>query len=193
MTELQASLLIGQLEMLPGFTEKRARAAGRLSDALSKIDGVSPLPAQSTITREAIYCYVFRYCPNGPRASRDLFAAALEAEGIPCDGRFYEPVYRSDLFYATPEICPQLSLGRDKAVDYATIRCPVSERAAYDESVWLPQFLLIGEDSDIEDIASAVRKVMRNMDELSRADPALAGLKAVSRAERPKKERARNY
>jgi dTDP-4-amino-4,6-dideoxygalactose transaminase len=193
MTELQASLLIGQLEMLPGFTEKRSRAAGILGEALSKIDGLSPLPAQSAITREAIYCYVFRYCPGGPRASRDLFAAALEAEGIPCDGRFYEPVYRSDLFYATPEICPQLRVGREEAVDYSTVRCPVSERAAYEESVWLPQFLLIGDDSDVEDIASAVRKVMRNMEELSRADPALAGSKAVSRAERPKKERARNY
>jgi hypothetical protein len=37
--------------------------------------------------------------------ARDLFCAALDAEGIPCDGRFYEPVYRSDLFYATPENC----------------------------------------------------------------------------------------
>jgi dTDP-4-amino-4,6-dideoxygalactose transaminase len=193
MTELQAALLIGQLEMLPGFTEKRARAAAMLSDALSNVEGVQPLPAQPAATREAIYCYVFRYCPTGPHPSRDLFAAALEAEGIPCDGRFYEPVYRSDLFHATPEICPQLRVGRDQAVDYSTVRCPVSERVAYDESVWLPQFLLIGEDSDIEDIVKAVAKVMRNLAELSRADPALAGLKAMSRAERPKKERARNY
>ena len=187
MTELQAALLIGQLDMLPELAAKRARAAARLSDALSAIQGVRPLPPQPSITRDTIYCYVFQYRPEHPGVARDLFVAALDAEGIPCDGRFYEPVYRSDLFYATPETCPQLRS------NYSGVRCPVSERAAYEEAVWLPQFLLIGDDRDVDDIAAAVAKVMRNLDALSKADPALAGLKAMSRAERPLRERARNY
>jgi len=187
MTELQTSLLIGQLEMLPEFAAKRSRAAARLTKALGAIQGVRPLPPQPEITRETIYCYVFQYRPNRTDVSRDLFAAALDAEGIPCDGRFYEPVYRSDLFYATPENCPQLKS------DYSSVRCPVSERAAYHEAVWLPQFLLIGEDRDVDDIAAAIEKVMSNMEALSKADPSLAGLKALSRAERPKHERAKNY
>jgi len=78
-------------------------------------------------------------------------------------------------------------------VDYASVRCPVSERAAYEESVWLPQFLLLGEDHDVDEIADAVAKVMRNLEALAAADPALAGPKALSRAERPRHERARNY
>jgi dTDP-4-amino-4,6-dideoxygalactose transaminase len=190
-TELQAALLIGQLDMLPELAARRARAAALLTDALAQIAGIRPLPPQPAITRDSIYCYVFRYAPEDRRVSRDLFVAALDAEGIPCDGRFYEPVYRSDLFYATSDICPQL---RDQPVDYASVVCPVSERAAYDEAVWLPQFLLIGDDEqDVEDIAAGVAKVMKNLDALSRADPALAGLKALSRAERPKHEPARNY
>lgn len=193
MTEFQAAMLIGQLEMLPELADQRARAAAQLSSALATISGVRPLPPQPGITREAIYCYVFQYRPEDQRVARDLFVAALEAEGIPCDGRFYEPVYRSDLFYATPENCPQLAAGRDGPVDYASVRCPVSERAAYEESVWLPQFLLLGEDSDVEQIADAVGKVMRNLADLAKADPALAGVKAMSRAERPRKELARNY
>ncbi len=186
MTEWQAAMLIGQLEMLPGLAEKRARAAKRLGEALSRIDGVRPLPPQAGITRETNYCYVFQY--RNARVGRDLFCAALEAEGIPCDGRFYEPVYRSPLFCASPEISPQL---RD--VDYSGVHCPVSERAAYDEAVWLPQFLLIGEDRDVDDIAEAVAKVLRHSGELASADPSLAGQKAMSRAQRPRKERARNY
>lgn len=193
MTEFQAALLIGQLEMLPELADQRARAAARLSNALANIPGIRPLPAQPGITREAIYCYVFQYCPEMSQVARDLFVAALEAEGIPCDGRFYEPVYRSDLFYATPENCPQLSVGRDLPVDYSNVLCPVSERAAYEESVWLPQFLLLGEDADVDEIASAVGKVMRDLGDLVKADPALAGPKAMSRAERPRHERARNY
>ena len=69
----------------------------------------------------------------------------------------------------------------------------MSERAAYEEAVWLPQFLLIGEDKDVEDIAAGVAKVMRNFKDLESADPALAGVKAMSRAERPKYGRAKNY
>jgi dTDP-4-amino-4,6-dideoxygalactose transaminase len=188
MTEWQSAILLGQLEMLPELAQKRARSAKRLTEALSSIDGVRPLPPQPGLTRETNYCYVFQYRPANPRVSRDLFCVALEAEGIPCDGRFYEPVYRSDLFCASPEISAQL---RD--IDYTPVRCPVSERAAYDEAVWLMQFLLIGEDRDVDDIAAAIAKVLRHSDDLASADPSLAGAKAMSRAQRPRKERAKNY
>lgn len=193
MTELQAALLLGQLDMLPEFAAKRARAAASLTCALSGIPGVRPLPPQPEVTRDTIYCYVFQYRPERPGVSRDMFVAALDAEGIPSDGRFYEAVYRSDLFYAPADICPQLHVDRDKPVDYSSACCLVSERAAYEEAVWLPQFLLIGDDRDVEDIAAAIAKVARNLDDLAKADPALAGLKAVSRAERPRHERKKNY
>jgi dTDP-4-amino-4,6-dideoxygalactose transaminase len=186
MTEWQAAMLLGQLEMLPDLAEKRAACAKRLTEALASIDGVRPLPPQPGITRETIYCYVFQF--HDPRISRDLFCAALEAEGIPCDGRFYEPVYRSDLFCASPDISPQLS-----NVDYTKVHCPVSERAAYEEAVWLPQFLLIGDHRDVDDIAAAIAKVLRHANDLASADPSLAGAKAMSRAQRPLKERAKNY
>jgi dTDP-4-amino-4,6-dideoxygalactose transaminase len=187
MTDLQAALLIGQLEMWPELAARRERSAAKLSAALASIPGVQPLKPQPEITRSAIYCYVFKYTPAQAGVSRDLFAAALEAEGIPCDGRFYEPVYRSDLFHVSPENCPQLKQ------DYSKVRCPVSERAAYEESVWLPQFLLIGEPGDVDDVIAGVEKVLRHVDDLRKADPSLAGLKAMSRAERPRHQRAQNY
>jgi dTDP-4-amino-4,6-dideoxygalactose transaminase len=193
MTDLQMALLLGQLDTLAELREKRTRHARLLSAALAKIPGVRPLPDQPGITKHTIYNYVFQYRPAGPAPSRDLFAAALDAEGIPCDGRFYEPVYRSDLFYATPQNCPQLRLERDTPLDYSRFQCPVSERAAYQESVWLPQFLLIGDESDVRDVAEAVAKVAANLEPLSKADPKLAGNKALSRAERPRIERKKNY
>ena len=164
-----------------------------MSDALSHIQGVRPLPHQSAITRGAFYNYVFQYRGEDLEVSRDLFVAALDAEGIRCDGRFYEAVYRSDLFYTSPEISPQLSAGRPEPVDFSNCYCPVSERAAYHESVWIPQFVLLGGDEDVDDVASAVGKIMKNLDRLASADPALAGVKGLSRADRPKLERARNY
>jgi hypothetical protein len=60
--------------------------------------------------------------------------------------------------------------------------------AAYEEAVWLPQFLLIGDESDVQDIPRAVEKVMSNLVELAKADPKLSGLKTCSRALRAKME-----
>ena len=193
MTELQACLLIGQLEMWPELCERRTKHAALLSKALGGLPHVRALPPQPGLERETIYNYVFQYRPKGPAPSRDLFVAALDAEGVPSDGRFYEPVYHSDLFYATPENCPQLVVNREQPMDYSKCKCPISERAAYHESIWLPQFLLIGDEQDVQDIARAVEKVVSNLGELAKADPKLAGLKACSRALRAKMERMKNY
>lgn len=187
LTEFQAAVLLGQLETLPELAEKRVAMGRRLSKALAAIPHVRPLPPQSALTREPIYNYIFQYRPEKANVPRDMFAAALDAEGIPCDGRFYEPVYRSDLFQVTRDDFPQL----DRDVRQAS--CPVSERAAYHESVWLPQFELLGTEADTDDIARAVEKVSANLAELENADPKLAALKSMSRAERPRVEKQKNY
>jgi dTDP-4-amino-4,6-dideoxygalactose transaminase len=190
-TEFQAAILLGQLERLPELAGRRAGNAKRLTEGLGSIRGIRPLPAQKAITAEAIYNYVFQY--RHETVSRDVFAAALDAEGIPCDGRFYEPVYRSDLFRPSAEDFPQLRIGRENPMAYTEFSCPVAERAAYRESVWLPQFLLLGGVEEVDDIVQAVQKVIRNLADLAQADPELAGVKSMSRAERPRIEKAKNY
>lgn len=188
-TDLQIALLIGQLETLPELRALRAERAALLTDLLQGLPGVRTLPRQPEITQPTLYTYVFQYRPQPgtPAPHRDLFVAALAAEGIPCDGRFYEAVYKSDLFYATPENCRQLTK------DYSDCCCPVSERAAYDESVWLFQFCLIGGEEDVRDLARAIEKVSSNLELLSRQDPSLAGVKAMGRAQRARFERQKNY
>ncbi len=184
-TEFQAAMLLGQLELLPDLAERRVAGARLLDEALGSIGGVSALPAQTAITRQPIYHYVFRYLRDAD-VPRDLVCAAIEAEGVPCDGRFYEPVYRSDLFRPTAAEFPQLA-----GVDYGLNQCPVAERAAYRESMWLPQFVLLNPE-DTRDVIAAIEKVMRGLESLRGADPSLAGVKGMSRAERPRVER-KNY
>jgi hypothetical protein len=149
---------------------------------------------QEAITTEPVYCDVFQYRPEMDGApGRDLVAAALDAEGIPTDGRFYEPVFRSDLFLPTAEAFPQLALNRARPVAYREdFDCPVAVRAAYNEALWLPQFTLLGTEADVDEIAAAIEKVSRALPELAKADPKLAGVKGMSRAERPKIEK-KNY
>ena len=195
MTDLQIALLVGQMERLPGLRQKRADHAALLTELLSAIPCVRCLPPQPEMTKQTHYTYVFQYRPlaGAPAPHRDLFVAALEREGIPCDGRFYEAVYKSDLFYATPANCPQLALGREQVMDYSKCHCPVSEHAAYEESVWIFQFVLVGDEEDVRDVARAVEKVASQLETLAAQPPSLAGVKAMGRAQRARVERAKNY
>ena len=82
---------------------------------------------------------------------------------------------------------------RNQPMDYSKVRCPVSERAAFEESAWLSQFLLIGDEGDAEDVARAVAKVSAGREELAGANPELAGGKVMGRAQRARFEREKNY
>jgi len=53
-------------------------------------------------------------------------------------------------------------------VDYAAYRrkCPVTERACREESIWLEHRLLLGDREDMDDIVRAVRKIRDHIEEL---------------------------
>jgi len=186
MTEFQAAILLAQLERLPEQTELRAERAERLSEGLSCIPGISLLRKDERLTTQAIYQFVFKYDAEAfGGASRDRFVAALEAEGIPSDGLFYEPIYRSALFNVDPRDFPALRGRGTEDLPWAKTRCPVAERAAYVESVWLPHQLLLGGEQDVDQIVEAVGKIQSNPDELQRAEHRLIEIKQMNRAERP--------
>lgn len=189
MTEFQAAILLAQLERLPEQTERRHAQAARLSEELSRIPGISLLRKDERITTQAIYQFVFKYDSEAfGGASRDRFVAALEAEGIPCDGLFYEPVYRSVLFPVDPHDFPVLA-AKGEELPWKEVRCPVAERAAYHESVWLPHQLLLGDEEDVNQIVEAIVKIQSHIDELLKAEHKLIEIKSLNRAERPRFEK----
>jgi L-glutamine:scyllo-inosose aminotransferase len=185
LTEFQAAVLLGQLEKLPGQAARRAERAQRLGEALDGIEGLALVEPDPRQTEVAIYHYVFRYDATAfDGASRDRFVAAVEAEGIPCDGLFYEPVYRSSMFTVDPAEFSALQ-GR---LPWAETRCPVTERAAYEESVWLHHQVLLGSEKDVDDIVEAIGKIRDNVDELRTAEHRLVELKSMNRADRDRAE-----
>lgn len=189
MTEFQAAVLLAQLERLPAQTELRAARAARLSEGLKNIPGVSMLRKDDRLTTQAIYQFVFKYeAAAFGGASRDRFVAALEAEGILADGLFYEPIYRSALFNVDPRDFPALAACGADDLPWANTYCPVAERAAYTESVWLPHQLLLGSEQDVDQIVEAVEKIQSNVDDLLRAKHELIERKQLSRVERPRQE-----
>jgi dTDP-4-amino-4,6-dideoxygalactose transaminase len=165
MTEFQTALLLQQLARLPEQSDRRLKNARLLAAKLKGLPGIKIMEWDSRITRPAIYHYLLRYDPEGFAGThRDLFLNALRAEGVPADGNFYEPLYKAPLWHFRKEDFPAYA---ESAIDYSRVRCPVAEKAAYDESIWLHHALLLGGEREIEDIAAAITKIQANAQELS--------------------------
>ena len=62
--------------------------------------------------------------------------------------------------------------------------CPVAERAAYQESIWIPHWVFEGSQRDVEDVVAAIRKIQDHSDELVGFDHPAIHEKSMSRAER---------
>lgn len=150
--DLQAALLEVQLERLTAQHEHRNRNITRFEGLLGEIDGVRPLAADPRITRQAAYQIVLRYDAERAGVPRAAFVAALAAEGVPCDGNFYESLTRSRLLPPEGDRFPAFA-AREQAA------CPHAERAAYEEAIWLPHQLFLGSRQDVASIAEAIAKV----------------------------------
>lgn len=154
MTEMQAALLEVQLRRLDSQNETRNNRIALLDRAIAAIPGLSPMRSDPRITTQAAYRYVFRYDSKSfDGLSREAFVAAMNAEGIPCDGLFFEPVFESRLFQMDAQRYPAWAASSHKP------DCPVAARAAYEESIWLPHQLFLGNESDAEQIIEAIQKV----------------------------------
>jgi hypothetical protein len=97
--------------------------------------------------------------------SRDRFVEALNAEGIPADGDFYTPIPErtGEIFPLRASEYPAIARRYGDALAASQVNCPVASRAAKTETVWLPQFLLLGGASDVEDLALAMQKIRENL------------------------------
>jgi dTDP-4-amino-4,6-dideoxygalactose transaminase len=189
--ELQAVILAAQLERLPRQAKVRQANMDYFQRRLRGTPGLAFLERDKRQTRVAAYQFVLKYLTEHfGGIARAAFLGALQMEGVPCDGLFYEPVYKSALFPVDPAEWPALSWGREEPLDLKTrYHCPVSERAAYEESVWLPHHLFLGTKKDTDDIADAVLKVCENIGELHGLEHPAIEVKAMGRAARPRVER----
>jgi dTDP-4-amino-4,6-dideoxygalactose transaminase len=184
--EFQSAILGPQLERLPQQAEIRRANMEYFESRVRNTHGLGLLRHEPRITRTAPYSYVLKYFAGQandiPRAA---FVAALQLEGIPCDGLFYEPVYRSSLFPVNPQEYPALSWGRPAPLDLRNMyRCPASERAAYQEAIWIPHYVFLGGRKDIDTIADAIFKVFENLEELRGFEHPAIRAQELSRADR---------
>jgi dTDP-4-amino-4,6-dideoxygalactose transaminase len=184
--EFQAAVLGPQLDRLPEQAAVREMNMKHFESRLYGTAGIALLKADPRITRLAPYGYVIKYFAEKAKdIPRAAFVAALQLEGVPCDGLFYEPVYKSSLFPVLSSDFPALSWGREKALDLRTMySCPESERAAYHEAVWFPHQHFLGSTGDVDAIADAIHKVLANIEELRGLDHKAIRNQKLGRAER---------
>ena len=97
---------------------------------------------------------------------RDRFAEALTAEGIEVDPYFYIPLYQSPLFTVTAADYPQIRARYGDAITNDSASCPIAERAAYQEALWIHHPLFMGTRRDMDQVVDAIRKIQRNLSEL---------------------------
>ncbi|MBI2438717.1 MAG: DegT/DnrJ/EryC1/StrS family aminotransferase [Lentisphaerae bacterium] len=170
MTEFQAAILRCQLQRLDRQIDCRARNAEYLSEQLARIEGVSPLVPDPRATRHGYHVYMFRYDEERTGLKRERFLKALVAEGIPAVSGYTFPLYKNPMFLEKKFINGSFPLGSAYHADldyreFAAL-CPVAERAAGSEAVWLPQNVLLGSRKDIADIVEAIQKVLTHKNEI---------------------------
>ncbi len=140
MTDIQAGLLISQLDKLSDFKKKRAEIVNRYNEAFGQMEGVlvqEEIPESDT-TR---HLYILRLDLEKFRCDRKEFFDAMAAENICCNVH-YIPVYRHPYYE---------KLGYQKGL------CPKAE-ALYESMMSLPLYPSMGKE-DVEDVIKAVKKL----------------------------------
>ncbi len=171
-TEYQAAIGLAQLQRLNAQTATRSENASYLKNKISTIPGILPYKLYNNVTRAAFHLFAFRYKKeNFKDLPRAKFLKSLQAEGVPCSSgytvlntqpflnhafqsRAYQKIYPS----------PMLDFKRYQEKN----KCPENEALCTD-IVWIPQNVLLGGKSDMDDIAFAIEKIYKNAEAINKA------------------------
>ncbi|MBQ7782223.1 MAG: UDP-4-amino-4,6-dideoxy-N-acetyl-beta-L-altrosamine transaminase [Lachnospiraceae bacterium] len=141
MTDIQAALVISQLDKLEMFSNRRKEIVAKYNEAFAEIPEITVQEeiAESDTTR---HLYILRIKPELLNVDRKGFYDAMAAENICCNVH-YIPVYYHPYYE---------HLGYKKGL------CPKAEKL-YDEMMSLPLYYGMT-DKDAEDVIAAVKKIV---------------------------------
>ena len=168
MMEIQAVILMNQMKRIRADADKRLENALYLDAKLSEIPGIIPYKLAKGADRSAYHLYPFRYKKEHfDGLSRDKFLQALSAEGITCSGG-YGPQYNDGLMEEALNSRGYKRLFSEQRLNSyrEELRNLPDNDQLTQEAVWLFQFMLLGEKSDMDDIVNAVQKIYENRTQL---------------------------
>lgn len=158
MTQLQVVILVHQLKRLKEQTLRRHENGTYLNSLIAKIDGVKPLVRGKGETVHGYHIYIFKYDKSKfNNLAKAEFAQMLAAEGVPCFMGYPEPLYKQPLFQQKNFMCYAIP----EEVSYKNVSCPVTEKACYEEAVWILQHAMLGPKEDMDKFAEAIIKIQK--------------------------------
>ncbi|MEW6666750.1 MAG: DegT/DnrJ/EryC1/StrS family aminotransferase [Thermodesulfobacteriota bacterium] len=169
LSELQAAVLLAQLERFPVQDERRQANAGYLTSGLRRIPGIEHVRHDLPGMKHGYYYYLVRYEPESFKGlSPERLCRTLNAEGIPFLPGDQEPIYRNPVFevdnlrrFVSGDILKRYR----ESIDPAGFRCPAAEDAC-GRTLLLRHQVLLAEREDMDDISEALWKVRKNLDQL---------------------------
>jgi dTDP-4-amino-4,6-dideoxygalactose transaminase len=158
LSEWQGGILLKQLERLDEQAAARTRNGLFLRRALSEIDGITPQRLDPRCSRHGYYAFIFHYESSafGHHSTR-TFIDALHAEGIPTQAS-YPPLHRLDVFQNGSFLKRLSPEQRPAKQSWQDAEYPGSLRAAQ-ETVWLPNPVLLGSEEEMDQVVEAVEKI----------------------------------
>jgi dTDP-4-amino-4,6-dideoxygalactose transaminase len=166
LSELQAAVLLAQLDRFPEQDRRRQANARRLTLGLSEIPGIRPVRREGPDSKHGYYYFLIQYDPEvfGNRTP-DQLTTLLNAEGIPFHPGDRAPIYRHPVFQ--PEnlagwLWPEILDRYRRAWEKEKLHLPAVE-AACRTTLILRHNTLLAEPGDMDDIVEAIWKVQKNI------------------------------
>jgi dTDP-4-amino-4,6-dideoxygalactose transaminase len=170
LSEIQAAVLLGQLERFPEEDAARQENAAQLTRLLAQMPGVRHVRVDRERSKHAYYYYVIQYDPARFAGVKPApLARALAAEGIPFVPGDAMPTYRHPVFRAE-NLAPSLPAATlehyRKAFDLDNPGCPNAESAC-ERTLILRHQVLLAPAAAMAQIAEALAKVQACAGELA--------------------------
>ncbi len=171
LTEYQAAIGLAQLERLEEQTKTRNINAKYLKNQINDIPGISPYKLYENVTQAAFHLFPFRYNKEKFKGlSRKGFLEALRAEGVPCSTGYSELNKMPFLKNAFESKYFQKFYTKDQ-LNYERYTeensCPENEKLCNEEAVWIFQNLLLGSQSDMDNIGFAIEKIQKHSEQIN--------------------------
>ena len=168
LSEFQAAVLLAQLEREEANIRKRAAMARYLTKALEAIPGIEPIVYPDHV-ESSWYLFLMKYRKEAfNNISKMNFVKAMNAEGIPIMEGYPFPLYKQPLFQEAKfwkNGCPFNCSFYGKSPNYKEVHHPQAEEAC-EVGLWLPNYVLHGSESDLDDVVRAIRKIQNYADEI---------------------------
>jgi len=169
MTEIEAAIAIEQLKKLEKLLIPRIKAAEYLTRHIFEFQGIVP-PHVKYGVRHGYYVYPLIYHAEEVGIPRERFVSALNAEGIPMENGYVEPLYLEPCYQQRTAFgkdgFPFTYPGYKGKVNYRPGICPVTERMYYKELMYTNICHANITNNDLDDVIHAFEKIIDNIQEL---------------------------